>query len=277
MLEQQRVEYLQAMGIQLWMPRKPVSHAAESSWYADQELPVCSSESSGEQVKAGHAADLLANMGLVSTANQSSEVNDVNPLSHTLQTIETKNFVPQDSNEHVSSIERDKPDVSTKASVSEVESHNSKKLELVDSDGSPNLTIPEFELHFSLWPCGILWVASQPFCQQDHSFQTSVSYYLLSNSVPQASYSHFKWPYIQGSSEDQSTAVALRALTAQWDFMSGQGARAWVAVDSSSLEWLSKVASKPIYSVDAKEELYTFVGKKQLWHALQNLSRMTVS
>lgn len=277
MLEQQRVEYLQSMGIQLWMPRKPVSHAAESLWYAGQESSASSSESSNEQVKVGHAADLLANMGLVSTAEQSARVNDANPLSHTVKTIETQNIVAESVAIEVPSTEQDKSHLSSKNVTSEIDNHDSREQALVDSHEGANLTIPEFELHFSLWPCGILWVASQPFCQQDHSFQTSVSYYLLKNSVPQASYSHFKWPYIQGSSEDQSIAVALRALTAQWDFMSGQGARAWVAVDSSSLEWLSKVASKPIYSVDDKEELYTFVGKKQLWHALQNLSKMTVS
>ena len=35
MLEQQRIEYLQAMGIQLWMPRKALDHAAEPSWLAE--------------------------------------------------------------------------------------------------------------------------------------------------------------------------------------------------------------------------------------------------
>ena len=37
MLEQQRFEYLQAMGIQLWMPRKPVDNASDSLWLAGDE------------------------------------------------------------------------------------------------------------------------------------------------------------------------------------------------------------------------------------------------
>ena len=120
-------------------------------------------------------------------------------------------------------------------------------------------------------------LACKAFEHTDNTFQTAVSYSLLGNAVPQANYSQFKWPYIEGSTEDQSMAVALRALTAQWEFMSGQGARGWVAMDSSSLEWLSKVASKPLFSVNDAANLYCSTGKKQLWLALQNLPSMTVS
>lgn len=242
MLEQQRLEYLQAMGIQLWMPRQSVENAAESSWLADDVSPA-SQESSAEPIKAGHAADLLADIGLASPAQAevTAEIKQqVKPIEKALE------------------VESKEPDQS------------------IEESTAIDLMVPEFELHFALWPCGILWVAGRPFDQNDHRFQTSVSYYLLGNAAPQASYSEFKWPYIQGSNEDQTTAVALRALSAQWEFLSGQGARAWLALDEVSLNWLSKVSSKPIYTCQQPSDLFTPMGKKSLWRALQSLKNQAI-
>jgi hypothetical protein len=253
MLEQQRIEYLQAMGIQLWMPRHALDNAAESNWLASSELnssPLAASNNT--PVHAGHAADLLVSMGLGSTYN--AEVIP-SPTKHKLQVPQSN---PVQAKSAALTAELAEPVISLEAS-------------------QIDLTVPTFELHFALWPCGILWVSNQPFEQKDHGFQTAVSYSLLGNSVPQASYSQFKWPYIEGSHEDQSMAVAMRALTAQWEFMSSQGARGWVATDSLSLQWLGKVAATALYSVDERSEIYSPAGKKQLWSALQTLSNKQVS
>lgn len=248
MLEQQRIEYLQAMGIQLWMPRQAVENAAESSWLA-QDLSSDKQVTSAEPIKAGHAADLLADINLsVEQPQQENQKPVANP------TVEVR-----------AEIEAVDKEVVKASNVDSVE----------NTDVTIDLTVPEFELYFALWPCGILWVSGQPFNQNDQRFQTSVSYYLLGNSAPQGNYSEFKWPYIQGSNEDQTTAVALRALTAQWDFLTGQGARAWVALDDSSLSWLTKVSSKPIHASAQATELYSPVGKKLLWRALHSLKQQT--
>lgn len=251
MLEQQRLEYLQAMGIQLWMPRQPVANAVDSLWLASDESEASHTEVSGEQIKAGHAADLLADMGFATDSGKKIPAAEVSP----------------EPVKHASS------EQAQITSVADVKKTDENPAEVAPVD----LTVPEFELHFALWPCGILWVAGQAFDHKDQGFQTSVSYSLLGGTVPQANYSQFKWPYIEGSNEDQSIAVAIRALTAQWEFMSNQGARAWVAVDASSFEWLSKVAVKPLCSVDDKSELFSPVGKKQLWQALLSLPKMVTA
>lgn len=267
MLEQQRIEYLQAMGIQLWMPRQPLAHAADSLWLVGDESSANTEEVDGVKFRGGHAADLLADMDFTTSGSKPASQNpNQNNSQNNNQSISTESTATQ--------VER--VPVTANPANTNIEEGNALVADSGQADRI-DLTIPEFELHFALWPCGILWVASQPFDQHDHMFQTSVSYSLLISTVPQASYSQFKWPYIKGSSEDQSTAVALRALTAQWDFMSSQGARAWVAVDSSSLEWLSKVAVRPLYAVDDKDELYSLVGKKQLWNALKTLPNIAVS
>jgi hypothetical protein len=256
MLEQQRIEYLQAMGIQLWMPRHALDNAAESSWLAGTEVSNSPVEAiGGIPVQAGHAADLLASMGLGNAENAvaKNQTTELVPSA-----LEDKTAQVKAAQIRTSAINK---------------SETSVEIEVPLAD----LSIPKFELHFALWPCGILWVAGQPFEQKDHSFQTAVSYSLLGNTAPQASYSQFKWPYIEGSNEDQTMAVALRALTAQWEFMSSQGARGWVALDSSSLQWLEKVAAKALFSVDERGEIFSVVGKKQLWFALQSLSKKLVS
>jgi hypothetical protein len=257
MLEQQRIEYLQAMGIQLWMPRHALDNAAESNWLAGSESNnSLLAASNTAPVQAGHAADLLVSMGLGET------VNTLGNTQHTDIIPSPTHQVPQGNPVHVRSVE-------LTAQIAEPVIF----LETSQVD----LTVPTFELHFALWPCGILWVSSQPFEKKDHSFQTAVSYSLLGKTVPQASYSQFKWPYIEGSHEDQSMAVAMRALTAQWEFMSSQGARGWVATDLLSLQWLGKVAAKALYSVDKGSYIYSSEGKKQLWSALQTLFNKQVS
>jgi hypothetical protein len=245
MLEQQRIEYLQAMGIQLWMPRQTVENAAESSWLAQDLNSDAQTSSLAEPIKAGHAADLLADINLTAEINSPVKAQVVTEpvASEVGQAVDTPAVVPAD--------------------VSEV------------TDAVLDLTVPEFELHFSLWPCGILWVSGQAFDQNDQRFQASVSYYLLASSAPQGNYSAFKWPYIQSSSEDQTTPVALRALTAQWEFLTTQGARAWVAVDEVSFNWLTKVSSKPIFSSVQVAELYSPMAKKQLWRALHSLKQQS--
>lgn len=272
MLEQQRVEYLQAMGIQLWMPRSPVANAAESLWFAGDELSQPNNvDSNTAHIKVGNAADLLS--GVVGTLTKShpdtSVVND-----SSLKSVEALQSKPSSQNSNTEGL----------GSLSGAGSHSVSETQPAEEgitashdSGLIDLTAPKFELYFALWPCGILWVASNPFDQRDQTFQASVSYFLLRTSVSQASYSHFQWPYLEGSNEDQSTAVALRALSAQWEFMSSQGARIWISADDTALEWLSKVSSNPMYSVCNKNELFSLKGKKLLWQELKSLAVRTVS
>lgn len=274
MLEQQRFEYLQAMGIQLWMPRQPVDNAPDSLWLAGDELKSANESATdvSTPVLGGHAVDLLADSD--TSKKQTSLKTQVSADSASVESVVAS---PADSAQpktlDVHRTEKETVFNSSTQSHHQMAGHDSVHSEEAVSD----LTVPEFELFFAHWPCGILWVSSEPFTQKDQDFQTSVSHFLLNSAVPRANYSHFKWPYIQASHEDQSTQVALRALTAQWDYISQQGARAWVSVDNVSLQWLSKVASKPLFSVDNKEDLFSMSGKKQLWQALLTLPSVAVA
>ena len=267
MLEQQRFEYLQAMGIQLWMPREPVDNAAGSLWFAGDEVVSKAGTDLSEQalVRGGHAVDLLADVSSAAPKIISEETNIVTAnavISNAVASKKAQANIAVSQDTSISAINRQTNTSRELASPSHLSSSHlsSSHLSTQQKNLDPNklqslpaadLTAPEFELFFAQWPCGILWVASQPFDQRDHSFQTSVSHFLLNSAVLEANYSHFKWPYILGSNEDQSTSVALRALTAQWDFVGQQGARAWVSADNTSLEWLSSCL---LYTSDAADE-----------------------
>lgn len=57
MLEQQRLDYLQAMGVTLWLPRQPLTHAADSRWLPPlAELADVSSTAVNEAVRVESSA-----------------------------------------------------------------------------------------------------------------------------------------------------------------------------------------------------------------------------
>ena len=264
MLEQQRLEYLQAMGIQLWMPREPVAQAAESLWYASQvnpdQLSGINSGNEGVVVHAGSASKLLPD----SLSVDSPPLESGSPAVNTSVVAASNSTVPV---QPVSNLN----DSVLNDSVLNDSDISSVPTDVLLNDSTP----PVFELYFALWPCGTLWVSSIPFTNIDHQYQSAVSFALLHSSVLQPSLSHFKWPYIEGSNEDQSIHIALRALTAQWEFLQSQGIKNWISTDAASLEWMSKVAGNPLLSVSHKDYLVSLEGKKELFSIIESLEPVT--
>lgn len=252
MLEQQRLEYLQAMGIQLWMPREPVAQAAESIWYANQVDPeqISSIQLDNENVAlhAGSASKLLPDS-----------------FSEDSLTVDSASLAINTSTDMAENI--------SKAVISEVSFSDVSKSDLDSALGTVELNDsipPVFELYFALWPCGTLWVSSISFTNIDLQYQSSVSFSLLNSSVLQPNFSHFKWPYIESSNEDQSIHVALRALKAQWEYLQSQGLKNWISADETSLEWGVKVGGTPLHSVSNKDYLVSLEGKKSLFEILHS-------
>lgn len=259
MLEQQRLEYLQAMGIQLWMPREPVAQAAESIWYANQVNPdqISSIQSDNDNVAshAGSASKLLPDSFSVGSLTVDSA-----SLAINTSTDVAENF--------------------PKAVISEENSSNGDESDLDSALGkveSSDSILPVFELYFALWPCGTLWVSSISFTNIDHQYQSAVSFALLNSSVLQPHFSHFKWPYIESSNEDQSIHVALRALEAQWEYLQSQGVKNWISTDETSLEWGVRVGGTPLLSVSNKDYLVSLEGKKSLFEILHSHAPDTVA
>lgn len=267
MLEQHRIEYLQAMGIQLWMPREALPNAPEPRWLA--ESPGQNSSSAApDAVKGGHAAELLAGMGFGSAdtaaAKTSTAPAAVDPSAQSSAQVPAQQGAQPLQAEQAAQTAAQSLAAKTESPLKPSASEATEQPAETPAD----MTVPHFELHFVLWPCGTLWVGSQQSDQGLLAYQASVSSFITGSNYRQHSLFSFKWPYLEISSEDQSKPVALRALHAQWDHIKSQGSKQWVAMDAASQQWFEQVAGKPLLAVEGSDQLFVAEHKKALWQAL---------
>ena len=270
MLEQHRIEYLQAMGIQLWMPREVLPNAPEPRWLAENPGQGHSA-GTPDAVKGGHAAELLAGMGFGSAETAATKTSAAPAAAASTH-----------PSAQVPAQQQDQPQQIEQAAQTAVQSLAAKtesplKPSASDTAEQPaeapvDMTVPHFELHFVLWPCGILWVGSQVADRALLAYQASVSCFITGSNYRQHSLFSFKWPYLEISSEDQSKPVALRALQAQWDHIKSQGSKQWIAMDEESSHWFEQVAQAPLLAVSSQEQLFSAGNKKALWQALAQSS-----
>ena len=283
MLEQQRIDYLKAMGIQLWMPRAVLPHALEPRWLSTDE-PDPQRRSKAGQLAGGHASALLTGAAIA------EQLSSENPRSQVPSSAQGAAPAPMSSSQSSTShgICEVQPSPVPKALNPAAAESAAQSTPLSAAESVPQGALqnniqaagaPNFELHFYLWPCGLLWVSSQVLTHQDLSFQAAVSFALsslLTNGEQtrrhvQPIQSHFKWPYLLNSAEDQSEIVAKQALAAQWQYLQSQGVRAWLALDASCEQWLPAQHS-PLMKFSSPHQCYPLEQKRALWQALQTLS-----
>lgn len=253
MQEQHRIEYLKAMGIHLWMPHSQLENSPEPRWLAPKtEIPATGQKNPGSkaEIKGGNAAGLLS--------GGAEEDVPAQQLAHGVAERPSQDVVPavstKDQSESISL-----PTESGNAAVPTPE------------DVSPDdLETPRFELHFSLWPCGLLWVSSGVSDIKTQSFQAAVSYYLTRTVTRQLSEFVFRWPYLETSHEDQSRPVALRALQAQWAHIRTHEIKGWVATDPTSADWLQTVSdNEPLCVLEKNQPVFSSLNKARIFRALQ--------
>jgi len=271
MLEQHRIEYLQAMGIQLWMPREVLPNAPEPRWLAESPGQG-NSAGAPDAVKGGHAAELLAGMGFGS-AETAAPKTSAAPAAGETATQSSAQVSVQSPAQQEAQPQQIEQAAQTAAQSLAAKTESPLKPATPEAAEQPadapvDMTVPHFELHFVLWPCGTLWVGSQQSDQALLVYQASVSSFITGSNYRQHSLFSFKWPYLEISSEDQSKPVALRALHAQWDHIKSQGSKQWVAMDEASSQWFEQVAGKPLLAVASADQLFVAEHKKALWLAL---------
>lgn len=266
MLEQHRIEYLQAMGIQLWMPREALSNAPEPRWLAESPGQE-NSAATPDAVKGGHAAELLAGMGFGSAETTATKASAASTQVAGDPSAQASVQVP--AQQEVQSHQAAQTAAQSLAAKTESPlKPSTPEVAEQPADSLVDVTVPHFELHFVLWPCGTLWVGSQQSDQALLAYQASVSSFITGSNYRQHSLFSFKWPYLEISSEDQSKPVALRALLAQWDHIKSQGSKQWVAMDEESSQWFEQVAQAPLLAVSSSDQLFAADNKKALWQAL---------
>lgn len=267
MLEQHRIEYLQAMGIQLWMPREVLPNAPESRWLAENPGQG-SSAGTQDAVKGGHAAELLAGMGFGSADAAGDKTSAAAASTQPSAQVPAQQQAQSQQSEQTAQTAVHSLAANTESPLKPSASEAAEQ----PADAPVDMTVPHFELHFVLWPCGTLWAGSQVADQALLAYQASVSSFITGSNYRQHSLFSFKWPYLEISSEDQSKPVALRALQAQWDHIKSQGSKQWIAVDEESSHWFEQVAQAPLLAVSSQDQLFLAGNKKALWQALAQSS-----
>lgn len=243
MLEQRRLDYLKAMGIKAWMPRSALPHAPSPRWLADD----CSAKPSGS-ISAEPEYD-----------GTQSAASDLLRSGSALK----KPFTPP-------------AEVRAEATAGEEQQIQQQQVQqqgqkdisetVVPSAGEP----PRFALEFLQISSDCVWVfdASQPIDRAIpfvtrivRAFDTGVTI------IPQPV--SFRWPFIESRHQDQSEAVALQALKAQWQHFDAQSVQGIISVGPAAQTWMAKTGVNCRYHVEDVDALmHSAESKRALWLAL---------
>ncbi|MCD8523623.1 MAG: hypothetical protein LRY66_14230 [Saccharospirillaceae bacterium] len=241
MREQQRLDYLQAMGIVQWMPRQPLPGVPAPRWlpedaHAAPVRPVLMSEGGGH-IAHPMAAQLLHEASALPVAKAPVSVQNV-------------------------PVETPATAVSESAAVAPA----------VTTD----LTPPRFELHFLRVSANGVWVCDDA-AQAERL--AAFAYRVMSALQAPVGLLHtplcFRWPFIESAQDDQSLPVALQALSAQWQFLRDNGVRYAVAFGQDSDHWLQQVQAPLLFrAASLSEVMQNAQHKRQLWQALLTQSEL---
>ena len=268
MLEQRRVDYLRSMGITLWMPRKALPHAPESRWIAEDKPQERHEhihlDNGHESARPAAAADLLRagqpmaahpDTGARVAAEVAGEQASENTVAAPAISDRTENAA-------------DSP-TSARTAVNNTDQVSDSPVSI-----APSLEPPRFALEFIQLSDYGVWVvdAGQPLdrvipfaCRVLNTFGVAPPI------VPQPT--SFRWPFIESRHQDQSEAVALQALKAQWQFFSGQGAGYIITLGESAREWMAKVGVNSHHHIaDIESLMASGQHKRALWLALHALA-----
>jgi hypothetical protein len=238
--EQQRLDYLQAMGIVQWMPRQPLPGVPAPRWlpedaHAAAPRPALTSEG------GGHIAHPMAAQLLHEAAAQ--------PVAKEPAAAQSKLA--------------DTPAVAISDVASEVVAD-------VAATATSDLTPPRFELHFLRVSAGGVWVCDDAAqAERLAAFAYRVMSALQAPAGLLQAPLCFRWPFIESAHDDQSRPVALQALSAQWQFLRDQGVRYAVAFGQDSDHWLQQVQAPLLFrAASLSDVMQNAQYKRQLWQAL---------
>lgn len=261
MLETARRQYLQAMGISLWLPRQELAHAAPS-----RLLPLAGA------IHSGPDEERLAIAAAVAQHHASALLQAREPDDAFVNNVGSETKSPRPAPES-GIIVRSEPQPllatgAVMAVTSEATGHDAQ------SHVPADLTPPRFELCFVRVGGSGVWVCDRR--DEVADIQQLALRVAAVMGIPQLQPEMlgFRWPFIDNDREDQSTPVALQALKAQWQYLRSQNCEYVVALGVDATRWLAQ-ASIPgfMVSVTVAEVLASADHKRSLWHFLAGKSR----
>ncbi|MDF1763918.1 MAG: hypothetical protein P1U57_10960 [Oleibacter sp.] len=288
MLESQRINYLRSMGITQWMPRTQLPHAAPSRWLPEAKtiahtIAMTRTETG---MRPAAAADLLhdfneATHGKETTNRNESMSADVNGTSAAAKHAGTAstNALARSQGAPVSAnASATHSSVSQSATKPTLESVNAEKLQPSEQPAFVASTdprnIPRFELIFLNVPDHGLWIVDD--AKKLESLQKFIANVMSAMHVPLNWMPQpviFRWPFIESLNEDQSEAVALQALGAQWQFCKEQGSRYVITCGNGARDWLSRIQQSSHVHIEDLDALKNDASlKRQFWLDLIRVS-----
>ncbi len=253
MREQQRLDYLQAMGITQWMPRQPLPNAPKPRW-----LPADAHPAAPKPHQVGGGGGHMPHPLAAELLHELSGGARPAPVTETVTKAEPA-VAQAESSAGL------QPAVPTAAET--VEPAAQAETALAD------MTPPRFELHFVRISPNSVWVVDRADqVERVQAFAWRVLNALQSNNGFMPATISFRWPFIESATDDQSRPVALQAVAAQWQFLRERGCQHLITLGEDAREWLSLVGAQPVYSLDSVDDVMgSAVAKRSFWLALQQL------
>lgn len=243
MLEQTRLDYLQAMGVAQWMPRHALPFAPEPRWLAT-----------------------VANQNPAAVKVQNAEANLTADMDELFGEQTPAQKAPIQKTEVQKSVAGVNP--ATQPTEPALVSALTPAL-----DPTRNIT-PNFQLFFIGSSLPVIWVCDNvEEVELLQRFIYSVQKALRGQTDFVAQAFEFRWPFLQSNQQDQSLPVALQALKAHWMFMQqNHSAKGVVAIGPQSQQWLQQIGVKQIITAPSVSEcLRSASFKRQLWQSLLRL------
>lgn len=249
MLEQRRLDYLQAMGVVQWLPRQPLPHGPASRWLPETTAAAAQAKPSFAH-PGGHIAHPAANQLLHHSASGARP-----NLTAMLEPDAAPATAAAVNSAPVAAAEN--PAVTSVAAGA-----------AVAATSAPEPTaVPQFRLYFFRTSLPFIWVCDQAeAAEQLPALLFRIQQALTGQAQFVPSPQEFRWPFIASARDDQTTPVALRALQAQWQHLCGADTLAAVTVGEDSRYWLQQIGTEPHSHIASLPELQrSAAAKRQLW------------
>ena len=276
MREAVRQQYLQAMGIPVWVPRQELPNAAPSNLlpvlgegthlHGTGDMSADHLPAAGDSQRGAHmAAQLLGGAAPVASAPAPA-----NPTPAPAAAVERPAQAAPVSSVSPASTEADTPVVDQPATAPQNTAVAQDKAASLDGKIDPtDLTPPRFELHFVKFGDAVVWV-----CDDFNELGNLLAFAprvcaAMGWEVLRGEPVMFRWPFIENAREDQSAAVAEQALRAQWNFFAHHGAKLAIGLGTNARRWLQHIDVPGAY-MDHSVLTVMQQGalKKQLWQQL---------
>lgn len=239
MLEQRRLDYLQAMGVVQWLPRQPLPHGPAPRWLPEATAPAAQVKPSFAH-PGGHIAHPAANQLLHHSASAARP-----NLTAMLEPAAA-------------------PATAAAAVAAPVVT---AAVENTTAAAPDPTAVPQFRLFFFRSSLPLIWVCDQAeAAEQLPPLLFRIQQALTGQAQFVAPPAEFRWPFIASAHADQSTPVALRALQAQWQHVCGDETLPVVSVGADSRYWLQQIGIEPRSHIESLPGLLgSAAAKRQLW------------